>query len=198
MNDFYLDPILYSGRPEDCSGRLEKEIRTYDLLDFLGIDYQRADHSPAFTIDACQDVDKLLDMELCKNLFLCNTQKTNFYLLLMPGKKKFKTAALSKQLGCARLSFAGPEFMEQYLDIEPGSVSVLGLMNDTAKKVKLVIDRDVIANSHIACHPCVNTSSLKISSRDILEKFLPYTEHTYTLVDLPDEALIGSLSVPAN
>lgn len=186
---FYLDPILYNGRPLDCSKRLPKEIRTYDLLDQLGILYQRLDHTPTATIQDCHDVDQLLDIEICKNLFLCNAQKTDFYLLMMPGTKKFKTAILSKQIGSARLSFADPEFMQEFLDITPGSVSVLGLMNDTHNRVRLLIDKSVIENhAYIGCHPCINTSSLKIPTADLLEKFLPQVNHPYTLVDLPWEA----------
>lgn len=186
---FYLDPTLYTGRPLDVSQRLPKENRTYSLLDQLGIPYQRLDHTPTATIQDCHDVDKLLDIEICKNLFLCNAQKTDFYLLMMPGTKKFKTAILSKQIGSARLSFAGPEFMQEFLDITPGSVSVLGLMNDTHNHVRLLIDRSVVENhEYIGCHPCINTSSLKIRTSDLLEKFLPFVNHPYTLVDLPWEA----------
>jgi len=185
MDQFYIDPVLYTGRPTDTTGRLPKEIRTYDLLDRLNISYQRIDHDATATIEACHDIDKLLDIQICKNLFLCNTQKTSFYLLMMPGEKKFRTADLSKQIGSARLSFAGPEYMEEFLDITPGSVSILGLMNDTGHRVRLLIDADVINNhEYIGCHPCINTASLKIKTCDLLEKFLPYVDHEYTLVHL--------------
>lgn len=187
-DSFYLDPVLYTGRPADGTNRLPKELAVYDLLDRLGIPYWRLDHDATATIEACHDVDKLLDIEICKNLFLCNAQKTDFYLLMMPGHKKFKTARLSKQIGSSRLSFAGPEYMEEFLDITPGSVSVLGLMNDKDLRVRLLIDKDVIDHhAFIGCHPCINTSSLKISTRDILEKFLPSVNHPYTIVELPWE-----------
>ncbi len=183
---YYIDPTLYKGRPADTSNRLPKEIRTYDLLDSLNISYERVDHDTLPTMEACQEVDKLLGIEICKNLFLRNTQKTAFYLLLLPGNKKFKTAALSKQIGSARLSFAEPEFMEQYLDITPGSVSVLGLMNDTENKVRLLIDKDILDNHpYFGCHPCINTSSLKFRTEDLLTKILPAIHHDYTMVDLP-------------
>lgn len=184
---FYLDKILYDGRPADTSGRLEKEIRTYDLLDNLGISYKRLDHSAIPTIEACRDIDALLEIEICKNLFLRNAQKTLFYLLLLPGDKKFRTAALSKQIGSARLSFAEPEFMAEFLDITPGSVSILGLMNDKDHRVRLLIDKDVLSPEYFGCHPCINTSSLKLKTSDILDKFLPCIEREYTLVDLPSE-----------
>ena len=137
---------LQNGRPETTSGRLDKEIRVYDLLDKLGITYQRVDHEATMTMEACEEVDRILgdDTTICKNLFLCNRQETNFYLLLMPGDKPFKTKDLSAQINSARLSFAKPEYMEKYLDITPGSVSVMGLMNDHDKKVQLLIDKDVM------------------------------------------------------
>lgn len=183
---FFLDPVLHTGRPADTAGRLPKELRTYDLLDKLNIPYQRLDHSPTATIEDCHDVDKRLGIEICKNLFLCNAQKTAFYLLMMPGSKKFRTAVLSKQIGSARLSFADAGHMEEFLDITPGSVSVLGLMNDHANHVRLLIDQSVIDHhEYIGCHPCVNTSSLKIAAADLLEKFLPAVNHSYTLVNLP-------------
>lgn len=183
---YYIDHTIYTGRPADTTSRLPKEIRTYDLLDSLGIAYARADHDTLPTMEACQEVGNLLGIEICKNLFLCNTQKTAFYLLILPGRKKFKTAALSKQIGSARLSFAEPEFMEQYLNITPGSVSVLGLMNDPENKVRLLIDKDILKNHpYFGCHPCINTSSLKFRTEDLLNKILPAIHHDYTMVDLP-------------
>ena len=183
---YYINPTIYKGRPADTSDRLPKEVCTYDLLDSLGVSYERVDHDTLPTMEACQEVDKLLGIEICKNLFLRNTQKTDFYLLLLPGNKKFKTAALSKQIGSARLSFAEPEFMEQYLDITPGSVSVLGLMNDRENKVRLLIDKEILDNHpYFGCHPCINTSSLKFSTADLLNKILPAIHHDYTMVDLP-------------
>lgn len=184
-DDFYIDPVLYTGRPADTEGRLPREIRAYDLLDKLKIPYQRLDHTATYTIEACHDIDQRLGIEICKNLFLCNAQKTSFYLLMMPGGKKFRTAVLSKEIGSARLSFASPEYMEQFLDITPGSVSILGLMNDRENHVRLLIDEDVInGHAYIGCHPCVNTSSLRIKTSDILEKFLPAVDHSYTVVKL--------------
>lgn len=185
---YHIDPTVYEGRPRDISGRPPKELRVYDLLDSLHVPYKRADHDALPTIEACHEVNRLLEIDICKNLFLCNAQKTAFYLLMMPGTKKFKTAALSKQIGSARLSFAGAEYMEQLLDITPGSVSVLGLMNDHENRVRLLIDRDVLENHpYLGCHPCINTSSLKIRTQDLLDVILPAIHHPYTLVDLPRE-----------
>ncbi len=178
---------LFGGRPKDESGRLEREIRTYDLLDSLGIEYKRVDHEAATTMEACEAIDEALDVVMCKNLFLCNRQKTNFYLLLMPGDKKFKTKELSAQINSARLSFAEAEDMLKYLDIEPGAVSVMGLMNDKGKAVSLLIDEDVLEGEFLGCHPCVCTSSLKLRTSDVIGKFLPATGHEFMKVHLVGE-----------
>lgn len=182
-----MEPLqLVEGRPSDCSGRLDKEIRVYDLLDGLGVKYQRVDHEEANTMEACAAIDVALGIMICKNLFLCNRQETNFYLLMMPEDKPFKTKDLSAQIQSARLSFAKAEYMEQFLDITPGSVSVLGLMNDTENHVQLLIDRPVIESEEFGCHPCINTSSLRIKTADLLEKILPAIGHTALIVDMPD------------
>ena len=178
---------LYAGRPENTEGRLPREIHTYDYLDNLGIDYLRTDHGRADNMEACNEIDAVLGVLICKNLFLCNRQKTNFYLLMMPGDKKFKTKELSSQINSARLSFADPEDMLKYLDIEPGAVSIMGLMNDTEHKVQLLIDEDVLKGEEIGCHPCVCTSSLKIKTKDVIEKYLPATGHDYVTVKLVGE-----------
>lgn len=177
---------LVNGRPEDPAGRLEKELRVYDFLDELGVFYQRVDHEAAMTMEACEEIDRVLgdDTSICKNLFLCNRQETVFYLLLMPGDKPFKTKDLSAQINSSRLSFARSEYMEQYLDITPGSVSVLGLMNDKEKKVQLLIDEDIMKERYFGCHPCINTSSLKFLTSDLKEKILPALEHAPIMVKL--------------
>lgn len=175
---------LFEGRPENFDGREEKEIRVYDFLDALGISYQRVDHERTDTMEACKGVDEVLDIFICKNLFLCNRQKTQFYLLIMPGDKPFKTKELSAQIGSSRLSFAGAEHMLEFLDIEPGSVSVMGLMNDKEKRVKLLVDRDLLEPEFFGCHPCVNTSSLKIRTKDLFEVIIPALEHDPVFVTL--------------
>ncbi|MCD7883152.1 MAG: prolyl-tRNA synthetase associated domain-containing protein [Lachnospiraceae bacterium] len=175
---------IYHGRPTDVSGRQRREIATYDLLDALQIPYDRADHEAAMTIDDCKGVDELFGIEICKNLFLCNRQKTAFYLLLMPGKKKFVTRELSRQIESPRLSFADESYMVEFLDIHPGSVSIMGLMNDRDNRVQLLIDRDVTKPEYFGCHPCVNTSSLRLRTADVLEKFLPAVHHAARIVDL--------------
>lgn len=176
---------LLKGRPETNEGRLEREIKVYDFLDSLKIPFERTDHEPADTMEACNRIDRILQTVICKNLFLCNRQKTDFYLLMMPGDKPFKTKDLTKQIGCSRLSFADSEFMEKYLHIKPGAVSIMGLINDMDNHVQLLIDRPVADSETLGCHPCVNTSSLKLNTKDVLEKFLPAVHHTPIIVDMP-------------
>ena len=175
---------LVNGRPTDIQGRLDKEIRVYDFLDSLGVSYQRIDHEAAMTMEACEEIDRTLEATICKNLLLCNRQETQFYLLMLPGDKVFKTKNLSAQIGSSRLSFAKAEYMEKYLDITPGSLSVLGLMNDKDRMVRLLLDEDVLTGEYIGCHPCINTSSLRLRTKDLIEKIIPAMEHEPTIVKL--------------
>ncbi len=175
---------LYEGRPEVDTGREEKEISAYDFLDALGVTYARVDHAPAMTMAVCEEIDRALDATICKNLFLSNRQGTEFYLLMMPGDKPFKTKDLSAQLGTARLSFGSPEKMEELLHTAPGSASVLGLSHDKDCRVQLVIDREVLAGEYVGCHPLVNTSSLRLRTADLRDVILPATGHAPIVVDL--------------
>ena len=178
---------LYNGRPTDCSKRLDKEIRVYDMLDKLGIKYCRVDHSVLGKMEACREIDKKLGVVICKNLFLSNRQQTKFYLLMMPADKPYRTKIFSKLAKSSRLSFGPPDKMEEFLDVTPGSVSILGLMNDKGNNVELYIDKDVLLKEFIGCHPCINTSSLRMKTKDIIEKFLPEVNHTYQEVVMPYE-----------
>lgn len=178
---------LENGRPETNEGREEKEIRVYDMLDELGVSYQRVDHEAAFTMEACEEIDKVLQAMTCKNLFLCNRQKTKYYLLLIPGDKVFKTKELSKQIGSARLSFGSPEAMEEMLGVTPGSATIMGLMNDPEHKVQLLVDEDVLKEEEFGCHPCVNTSSLRLKTADVFGKVLEHFGHEMVKVHLVGE-----------
>ena len=175
---------LLTGRPENMADRLPKEVRVYDFLDALDIQYQRVDHEAAMTLEACRGVDAALEATMCQNLMLCNRQCTDFYILLLPGDKKFKTSVLSKQIGSSRLSFADGQYMEQFLDITPGSLSVLGLMNDKDNRVRLLIDEELLDADFIGCHPCINTSSVRLAIPDLMQILLPALHHEPTLVTL--------------
>ena len=178
-----ITETLFTGRPNEP--RTPREERCYDFLDALGIEYFRVDHEHADTIQDCELVEGLLGAKICKNLFLTNRQQTDFYLLIMPGEKPFKTKLLSKQIQTARLSFGTPEQMERYLDTLPGSASVLGLLNDRENAVRLIVDRDLLAEPTFGCHPCQNTSSLRFQTADLFERVLPAMHHEPTFVELP-------------
>ena len=178
---------IVKGCPGSLEGRLEKEVRTYQFLDSFSIQYETCDHEPAYTMEDCQAVDRTLGTRMCKNLFLCNRQQTNFYLLLMPDDKPFRTKQLSQQLNTSRLSFADASWMENILDITPGALSLMGLINDHDHRVRLLVDEDLLTDEYIGCHPCVNTSSIKIATKDAFGTFLQATGHQLTPVKLTAE-----------
>jgi len=182
MNIEYVDKNLYSTRPavHDC---LVKEMETYDILEKLNIPFKRVDHYPAANVEACIEIEAVLGMEICKNLFLRNGSKTDFYLLVLPGSKRFVTKEVSKELGISRLSFGEANFMEEFLNVTPGSVSILGLRYDKESKINVLLDREIAESEYICCHPCINTSTLKLKTSDILEKFIPYTGHNPVIID---------------
>ena len=176
---------LVEGRPQDK--RIDKEERVYDLLDQLNIDYQRIDHEEANTMEVCLEIEKSLKSTICKNLFLVNSNKSQYYLLMLKENKKFKTKVISKQINSSRLSFGSDEKMLEYLDITPGSVSLLGLMNDYDFKVQLLMDKDLLQDEYLGCHPCINTSSLRIKMKDVFEKIIPSLHHEPIFVEVYDE-----------
>ncbi len=176
---------LVEGRPRDK--RIDKEERVYDLLDQLNIDYQRIDHEEANTMEVCLEIEKSLKSTICKNLFLVNSNKSQYYLLMLKENKKFKTKVISKQINSSRLSFGSDEKMLEYLDITPGSVSLLGLMNDHDFKVQLLMDKDLLQDEYLGCHPCINTSSLRIKMKDVFEKIIPSLHHEPIFVEGYDE-----------
>ncbi len=182
MDNIIKSKTLFHSKPNES--RLQKELDTYDILEKLEIPYAALDHEVAMTMEDLQEVEAALNVKVSKNLFLCNTQKTKFYMLIMPADKKFLTKNLSKQINSSRLSFADGSYMEELLNITPGSLSVFGLMFDKDNKVNLVIDKDVLGEEYFGCHPCINTSTLKIKTADILNKFLPYVVHEPTFVEL--------------
>ena len=183
LHGMELCAIVYQG-DIGAENRQEKEMRVYQLLNKLQILYWRLDHEETATIDDCHEVDQILDIEICKNLFLCNSKKDQYYLLMMPGNKKLNTREVARQINSTRLSFGSSEYMEEYLDTTPGSVSVLGLMNDTGNKVQLIIDQDIAIMEYVGCHPCINTSSLKLKTKDLLQVILPAIHHKPIYVNL--------------
>ena len=176
-----ISPV-YSGRPDTLREPVEQ--RVYELLDTLHIPYQRVDHEPAYDMDACAGISEALGITICKNLLLTPRNRSAFYLLAMPADLPFRTADFSKKIGSSRLSFASPEDLQALLGVQPGSASVLGLMNDTEHRVTLALERRVAEAEWFGCHPCRNTSSLRLRTEDVLEKFLPHTGHVPLVVEL--------------
>lgn len=174
--------MIYKERPTDK--REDREEKVYDVLETLGISFERVDHSEANTIDDCKAVEDELGTKICKNLFLSNRQATEFYLLIMEGEKRFVTKDFSKKIGTSRLSFASEENLMKYLNTRPGSASILGLIFDFGKNVNLYIDKDVADAEYFGCHPCKNTSSLKIQTKDIMENFLPYIKVVPNIIEI--------------
>ncbi|MDE7242808.1 MAG: prolyl-tRNA synthetase associated domain-containing protein [Oscillospiraceae bacterium] len=168
-----------------AGGLTEEQKAVFAALEHLQIPYERVEHDWANTMADCEAVSAVLGVDVCKNLVLCNRQKTQYYLLAMPSDKPFHTKDLSHQLGCARLSFAEPEAMETLLHVQPGSASILSLLFDTEGKVQLVIDRETKDCEYFSCHPCKSTGTLKLKTADVLQAFLPYTKHEPVTVDLP-------------
>ena len=177
---------LFKGRPAEmpCT---EMENRVYDFLDSLNIDYETLKHPAAFTIEECHKIRDIVNVPVFKNLFLTNKQQTQFYLLLMPGEKVFKTKYLSAQIGAARLSFADENHMMKYLGVTPGSVTPMGLINDTNKEIRFLIDEDVKNYPAFACHPCINSASVVMTLKDLTETVIPASGHGIQWVTLPWE-----------
>lgn len=171
----FIDKTIYRSRPSDK--RIPKEERCYDLLERLGVQFERIDHEAIATVEGCDELVGLLGIHICKNLFLSNSKRDRYYMLMLPGHKQLVTRELAREIGSTRLSFGSPEKMEEYLDLTPGSVSVLGLMNDRDGNVELLVDSDLAKEEYFGCHPCINTTSLRIRTADLFEKLLPAMGH---------------------
>ena len=173
---------VYSGAPAES--RSDVENRVYECLARLEIPFTRVDHEAAFTMEDCAAISEALEVHICKNLLLTPRNRSAFYLLCLPAEKSFSTKDFSKLIGSSRLSFATEEDLVALLGCHAGSASVLGLMNDTEHRATLAIDRAVAGDEWFGCHPCKNTSSLRLKTRDVLEKFLPATGHEAVIVDI--------------
>lgn len=182
-----LKSDVYKGRPENAEGRLPKEIKVYDFLDSIGIEYYCVDHEPAMTVAMCDEIDKALNISICKNMFLCNRQQTEYCVLLMPGHKKYKAGELSKQIGSSRMGFAPEDKMLEFFDITPGSMSITGFLKKESECVALYLDEDIIKEEYFGFHPSINTTSIRIKTKDLIEKIIPSLAKPYKTVILPLE-----------
>ena len=172
------DRTIEKNRPETAAGTTEEAI--YDVLEKLGIEFSRLDRIEGDS--ESEEVYGILGIRHLKNLLLCNAQKTNFYLLVMPADVPFKSSVLSKQLGTSRFSFAPEEYLMQFLHAKSGTSSILGLIFDKEHSVKLVIDERILDEKYFGCLPCTDSASLKFERDDILVKLLAFTGHSYTVV----------------
>ena len=157
------------------------------LLETLRIPYRMVEHPAAGAMEDLVAVEERLGVRICKNLFLCNRQKTVFYLLLIPADKRFKTSVVSKLIGSSRLSFGEEDKLYELLGVRPGSITPLGLVFDEAHQVNLLIDREVLALEEIGMHPLVNTASIAMKTEDLIKVYFPFTGHEPQILDIPGE-----------
>jgi Ala-tRNA(Pro) deacylase len=155
----------------------------FALLDQLQISYDKYDHPPVFTCDQAYAAIPDEPAVQTKNIFLRDKRGRRHLLLVTTCEKAVDIKRFAEQASADRLSFASPERLMKYLGVEPGSVTVLGLVNDAAHAVVLYVDADVWHTSRWRCHPLVNTATLVLSRSDI-EKFLASTGHTPRVLTL--------------
>lgn len=179
-----MDHQLIAGTPADIESRSEKERQAYQFLNDLGINCSYVDHDVATNMTAVEEMDKALDLPLCKNLFLRNNNKSQYYIVMLPGEKQANLKELQKQIESSRLSFGNEDALMEYMNLEAGSVTIMGLMYDKIGKVRLLIDEDMKNLDRFVCHPCVNTSSIVMSMDDCMNKLIPALEHPVTYIHL--------------
>lgn len=144
------------------------------FLDSLAITYEYHNHPKAHTIDACLALPFITeDVTICKNLFLCNRQQTQYYLLLLKPDTVFRTSAVSKALGSSRLSFAPEDSLPRLLNLTSGSVSPFGLLYDHEHKIMLAAEEAVTDTPRIAFHPCDNSATVILTQEDFWKTVLP-------------------------
>ena len=156
----------------------------YEFLDSIDVSYERFDHPPVFTVSEAKRLSPEMDGASTKNLFLRDKKGIRHFLVVVPQDKQVDLKELSSILEASRLSFASPDRLKKYLGIEPGSVSILALLNDPEKTVEVFVDNELWNAEIILCHPLVNTSTLAIT-RDGIKQFLEKTGHNLMLVEIP-------------
>lgn len=156
----------------------------YDTLNELNIPFQKIDNEAITSMEECEDVENALGVEIRKSIFLCNRTKSEFYLLVMPSKKRFNTKMFSEKVVCSRTSFASTEHLKSVLGLTPGSITIMGLVNDRSHTVQLVIDSEIVNEEWFGCNAGLNTSHIKLKTRDLLDIFLKHTGHKPIVVKL--------------
>lgn len=168
--------------PEDARGALE--TKTYEELTRLGIKFERVDNDPVEAMDECTEIAGKLGTEIRKTIVVCNRQKTQYYLVILPADKRFDSKRFAQMMQCARVSFASAEDMESILGVQPGSATVMSILNDTDNKVQVVVDKAVADEKWFGCNPGANTTHLKIKTNNLLNNFLPAEGHKPEIIVL--------------
>ena len=165
----------------------DTEEKVYSKLRELGIGFERVDNDSISTMEECAEVGEVLGTDICKSILACTRNKSEYYLIILPGDKRFVSKLASKAVGSSRLSFASPEDMQELLGTTPGNASPLAVINDCDGKVKLVIDRELAEDEHIACNTGANTTHIRFSTGDLIDKILPAFDHIPEIVEIPVE-----------
>ncbi|MBO5495601.1 MAG: prolyl-tRNA synthetase associated domain-containing protein [Eubacterium sp.] len=168
--------------PTEFKSTLQQKV--YETLDALEIPFERVDNTPAVTMEDCIEIDEKLKVKTVKTLFLCNRQKTAFYLFVTAGDKPFVTKDFGKALGVSRVSFAPAELLDSMLDTKPGATTVLSTVLDTDNSIRVVIDSEVTGYEYYGCTDGTATSYMRLKTEDVLNKYLPYTNHEYTVIEV--------------
>ena len=173
---------IYTVAPEHERG--EHETTVYKELDRLGIKYERVDNDTVETMEECVEISEKLGAEIRKTIVVCNRQKTDFYLVILPAGKRFDSKLFAAMMHTARVSFASPEDMQRVIGLTPGEASVMGILNDPEGKVKVVIDKAVADAEWFACNPGANTSHLRFKTKQLINNFLPAEGHKAEIIML--------------
>lgn len=158
----------------------------YEYLKDNGISYQRYDHEAVYTCEQADCLDIPGGSAKTKNLFLRDRKGKRHFLVTVGADKSVDIKALETVVGAKGLSFASPERLERYLGLQPGSVTLFGVINDHEGNVEVIVDRDLFGYDGMQCHPLVNTSTLVVSMGDIM-KFLGLTGHQPRVLTVPGQ-----------
>lgn len=172
----------FTAVPATYSTPLQEKV--YQVLEELGMDFERVETEEVITMEDCKQINERLDMEMVKTLFLCNRQKTNFYLFVTCGDKPFKSKEFSQALGIARVSFASAEQMDELLGTKIGAATIFSTLLEGAKKVQLVLDKDICQQEYYGCSDGTTTGYLKLKTADVLQKFLPYVKRQPKIIEV--------------
>lgn len=157
---------------------------TYKFLSENNIEFSRVDNDEAVTMEDCIEIDKALDMKTVKTLFLCNRQKTQFYLFVTEGDKPFVTKDFSSALGISRVSFASAEMLDEIIGTKVGATTIFGVLREQAQEVRVVFDKAVCESEWFGCSDGTTSCYMKLKTDDILNKLLPSSGHTYEVIEV--------------